>query len=131
MRGLTLRRRLRVGRRVLRMRPAETESEAARLLHDDSISDRAIAHATGTTAQLVCDWSAGRATPSDEQAQRLRALSSVVERLGRVIDPSLISAWLVEPIPALDGDSPLDRIASGDDRALTRLISGLEDPGAT
>lgn len=106
-------------------------SDVARLLDDGWISDCDIAHATGTTAQLVRAWSTSRATPSDEQAARLSALASVVERLGRVIDSSSISAWLVEPMPALDGDAPLDRIALGDDRAVAQLISGLEDPGAT
>ena len=113
------------------MRPADTTCDVAHLLSDGWISDCDIARATGTTAQLVRAWSTSRATPSDEQAARLRTLSSVVERLGRVVGSSSISAWLVESMPALDGDTPLDRIALGDDRPVARLISGLEDPGAT
>lgn len=31
---------------------------------------------------------------------------------------------------ALDDDKPIERIAAGDYRAVARLISSLEDPGA-
>jgi len=57
--------------------------------------------------------------------------SSLVERLGRVIHPTYIPMWLSQPNPALDGDRPIDRIAKGDYRSVARLISGLEDPGAS
>jgi hypothetical protein len=57
--------------------------------------------------------------------------SSLVERLARVIHPAYIPAWLSKPNPALDGDKPIDRIAQGDYRSVARLISGLEDPGAS
>jgi hypothetical protein len=40
-------------------------------------------------------------------------------------------AELSKPIPTLDDDKPIDRIAKGDYRAVARLISGLEDPGAS
>jgi hypothetical protein len=58
-------------------------------------------------------------------------LPSLVERLARVIHPTYISAWLSKPNPAFDGDKPMDRIARGDYRSVARLISGLEDPGAS
>jgi Protein of unknown function (DUF2384) len=57
--------------------------------------------------------------------------SSLVERLARVIQPAYIPVWLSEPNPALDDDKPIDRIAQGDHRSVARLISGLEDPGAS
>jgi hypothetical protein len=57
--------------------------------------------------------------------------SSLVERLARVIHPAYIPVWLSEPNPALDDDKPTDRIAQGDHRSVARLISGLEDPGAS
>ncbi len=58
-------------------------------------------------------------------------LSSLVERLARVIHPSYISVWLNKPNPALDDDMPIDRIGQGDYRSVARLVSGLEDPGAS
>ena len=45
--------------------------------------------------------------------------------------PSYIPAWLSKSNPALDSDKPIDRIAQGDYRSVARLISGLEDPGAS
>jgi hypothetical protein len=57
--------------------------------------------------------------------------SSLVERLARVIQPAYIPVWLSEPNPALDDDKPIDRIVQGDHRSVARLISGLEDPGAS
>jgi hypothetical protein len=58
-------------------------------------------------------------------------LSLLIERLARVIQPTEIPAWLSTPIPALNDDTPINRIARGDHRAVARLISGLEDPGAS
>jgi hypothetical protein len=48
-----------------------------------------------------------------------------------VIRPTYIPVWLSKPLPALDEDKPIDRIAQGDYRSVARLISGLEDPGTS
>jgi hypothetical protein len=48
-----------------------------------------------------------------------------------VIRPTYIPVWLNKLIPALDEDKPIDRIAMGDYRAVARLISGIEDTGAS
>jgi hypothetical protein len=79
----------------------------------------------------VRQWLARRSAPSGVRAERLAELSSLVERLARVIRPTYIPVWLSKPIPALDDDKPIDRIAQGDYRSLARLISGLEDSGAS
>jgi hypothetical protein len=55
----------------------------------------------------------------------------LVERLARVIRPDYVPVWLSKPSPALDDDKPIDRIAQGDYRSVARLISGLDDPGAS
>jgi hypothetical protein len=57
-------------------------------------------------------------------------LCRVVERLAHVIHPTYISAWLNRPMDLLDDDKPIERIGAGDYRAVARLISSLEDPGA-
>jgi len=56
---------------------------------------------------------------------------SAIERLARFIRPTYIPVWLSKPIAALDDDKPIDRIAKGDYRSVARLISGIEDPGAS
>jgi hypothetical protein len=64
---------------------------------------------------------------AESGAERLAELSSLIERLTRVIRPTYIPVWLSKLIAALNDDKPMDRIAKGDYRAVARLISGLED----
>ncbi len=106
-------------------------NEAIRVHNTAHLSDREIARATGAAPNTVRGWLAGRSAPSGVRAERLAELSSVVERLARVIRPRYIPVWLSKPIPALDGDKPIDRIAQGDYRSVALLISGLDDPGAS
>ena len=51
-----------------------------------------------------------------------------MERLARVIDPDYIPVWLRKPIIALDDEKPLDVLARGEYRRLSRVISELESP---
>jgi hypothetical protein len=95
------------------------------------ISHHVIARATGAQLDVVRDWIAGRATPTPAEAERLSALASTAERLARLIKPGHIAAWLATANPTLGGDAPLDRIAADDHRAVAKLVSGLEDPGAS
>lgn len=96
------------------------------------LSDRAIARATGAQQlDTVRDWIAGRATPTPGEAERLLALVSIAERLTRLVKPGHIAAWLATANPTFGGDAPLDRIAADDHRAVAKLVSGLEDPGAS
>lgn len=95
------------------------------------LSDRDIACAVGASSNAIREWIDGDATPSPAQADRLAELRGVVERLARVIRPTHIPAWLNQPLDVLDDDKPIERIAAGDYRTVARLISGLEDPGAT
>lgn len=55
----------------------------------------------------------------------------LLDRLQRVIRPAYLPKWLITPIPALDDDPPIKRIGSGDTQSVERLLSGLEDPGAS
>lgn len=103
--------------------------EAIHVRDTGHLSDRDIALATGAAPNTVQEWLAGRGAPRGSRAERLVELSSVVERLASVIRPAYIPVWLNKPIPALDGDKPIERIAAGDYRAVARLISGLEGFG--
>jgi hypothetical protein len=44
------------------------------------------------------------------------------------MDPEYIPVWLRKPLVALGDDKPLDVLARGDYRRLSRLISELESP---
>jgi hypothetical protein len=47
----------------------------------------------------------------------------MVERLARVILATYIPVWLNQPMDLLDDEKPIERIATGDHRAVARLIS--------
>lgn len=111
---------------------SSAHAEEAVHVHDTGhLTDRDIARATGAAPSTVREWLALRSAPSGVRAERLVELSSIVERLARVIRPAYIPVWLNKPVPALGDDKPIERIASGDYRSVARLVSGLEDPGAS
>jgi hypothetical protein len=58
-------------------------------------------------------WLRGSRSPSGVRAERLAELSSLVERLARVMESSYVPVWLRKPVPLLDDDKPLDVIAAG------------------
>ncbi len=66
--------------------------------------------------------------PTGGRAERLAELSAIVERLARVVDPDYIPVWLRKPVVALGDEKPLDVLARGEYRRLSRLISELESP---
>jgi len=104
--------------------------EACRIREVGYLNDRDIARATGATPSTVREWLAHRSAPTGVRTERLAELASLVERLARVIRPAHIPVWLSTPVPLLDEDKPIDRIAKGGHRAVAKLISGIEDPGA-
>ena len=99
--------------------------------HVGGLSARQIAQTIRVRPTTVSGWLTGRGTLTELQAERLLELSTVVERLARLLDSASIPIWLNTPIPALGGEKPIDRIAVGDDHAVAKLISGLEDPGTS
>lgn len=95
------------------------------------LSDRQIAHVIRVRPTTIREWLAGHSAPTDVQTERLTELFLVVERLARLLDATSISLWLNTLVPALGEAKPIDRIAAGDNHTVVRLISGLEDPGAS
>jgi hypothetical protein len=61
----------------------------------------------------------------------LAELSSLVERLANVMEATYIPVWLRKPNPSLDDDKPLDVIAHGEYREISRLIAALEGSPTT
>jgi hypothetical protein len=60
------------------------------------------------------------------------AVTKLALRLGRVMRPDSVTTWLyTSGIEALGGERPIDLIARGDIRTIARIVSELEDPGAT
>jgi len=106
-------------------------SEAAFIHETGQLSVPDIARATGANETTVRAWLRDERSPTGDRAERLIELSSLVERLVRVMQPAYVSIWLRKPIPLLDDDKPLDVIATGDYRRVSRVIAGLEASGAS
>ena len=104
--------------------------EAIRLRRDGHLSDQLIARATGPARSTVRGWLARRSEPTGARAERVAELSSLIERLARVMRAEYIPVWMTKPLEALDDEKPLDLIARGDYRRVARLASSLEEPGA-
>jgi transcriptional regulator with XRE-family HTH domain len=106
-------------------------TEAIQLREKGHLSARDIARATGADESTVRAWLRDGQSPSGERAERLAELAVLVERLAAVMDPEYIPVWMRKPIGLLDDDKPLDVIAIGDYKRVSRVVSGLESPPAS
>jgi transcriptional regulator with XRE-family HTH domain len=105
-------------------------SEAQHIKETGHLSVPDIARATGANETTVRAWLRNERSPSGAHAERLAELSSIVERLVRVMQPTYVPVWMRKPAPLLDDDKPLDVIAAGDYRRVSRVVAGLEGSGA-
>ena len=104
--------------------------EAARARDVGHLNDVLLARATGAARSTARAWLAGRTSPRGRYADRLVELSAIVDRLARVVEPEYIPVWLTKPVEALGDDKPIDLIKRGQYKAVARIVSSLEDPGA-
>jgi len=102
--------------------------EAIHIRETGHLSDRDIARATGAGVSTVGAWLRRTRSPSGIRAERLAELSSIVERLARVIDPEYIPVWLHKPVAALGDEKPIDLLARGDWKPVVQVVSSLESP---
>jgi uncharacterized protein (DUF2384 family) len=105
--------------------------EALRIRREGQLNDAMIARATGAARSTVRDWLARRSAPTGRRAERVGELGAIVDRLPRLMRAEYIPVWLTKPIEALDDEKPIDLIARGEYRRVARIISELEDPGAS
>ncbi len=96
------------------------------LLDDDDV-----ARATGVRVATVQAWLKDAREPSGNEAERVNELVSIVDRLAVVMDPDFIALWLRKPLRVLDDDKPLDVLANGDYKAVSRVVAALESPVAS
>src|SRR4051812_50055286 len=104
--------------------------EAAHIQETGHLSVADLARATDTNETTVRAWLRGSRSPSGVRAERLAELSSIVERLVRVMEPSYVPVWLRKPVPLLDDDKPLDGLAAGGYRGGARGVAPRQGPGA-
>lgn len=105
--------------------------EVTRLRDQARLNDELISRGTGAAPSTVRGWLSHRGGPTGQRAERLAELTAIVDRLPRVMQPDYIPVWLVRPIEALDDEKPIDLIGRGEYRRVARVISSLEDPGAS
>ena len=102
-------------------------NEAVHIRDRGHLNEMDIARATGASRSTARAWLAGTRSPTGTRAERLAELSALVERLTNVMKPDYIPVWMRKPLRVLDDDKPLDVIAGGGYRDVSRLISALED----
>lgn len=106
-------------------------NDAAHIKEIGHLSVPDIARATGAHEATVRSWLRDERSPSADHAERLAELSAIVERLVRVMQAAYVPVWMPKPVALLDDDTPLDVIAAGDAGRVSRVVAGLESPGAS
>jgi hypothetical protein len=61
----------------------------------------------------------------------LGAVPDLGERLAHVIPDEEIAQWTATPISALQGQTPIEAILAGNERAVLAVVADLESPGAS
>lgn len=107
-------------------------SEANYIQETGHLSVQDLARATNADESTVRAWlrNEGR-SPSGAKAERLAELSALVERLVLVMQADYVPVWMRKPIPLLDDDKPLDLVAAGHYRRVSKVIASLESPGVS
>lgn len=110
--------------------PTALYKELGHIRKVGKLSGADLARVTGVTDSTVRSWLAQTRTPGREPTERLLELAAIVDRLRAVMEPEYISLWLRKPHLDLDDEKPLDVIAKGEYRKVSRLVAGLESPPA-
>ena len=95
------------------------------------LSERDVARATGAEQATVRQWVERKAAPMGVEANRLAELIAVVEEMALNIQPDGIPEWLRCEVPALEGETPADVIASGGYQRVIDLALWLSAGGFT
>ena len=86
-----------------------------------------IAVAVGAQPATVNAWARATRRPTGEKRTRFLELVALIDRLERVMSASYVPLWLLKPVPALDDRRPLDLLARGRYRDVSRLVAELEN----
>ena len=96
-------------------------ADSTQLTHDD------IGQIVDASGRSVGRWSAGDAEPQRLSRQRLLELAYVANELGAVLEPDYANLWIMSPNRLLNGDTPAERIHSGDFKSVVAVIEALAD----
>lgn len=106
---------------------ASLATEIARAAKLGHLTAAHLSGATGGDPSSARRWLRGTQVPTGTHAARALELTSLVERLAQVMQPTYIPIWLIKPIERLDDRRPVDAIRAGDYRSVSRLVASLED----
>jgi hypothetical protein len=95
------------------------------------LSEQDIARATGAEPATVRQWIERKAAAMGVEANRLAELIAVVEEMALNIERDSIQEWLRDGIPALEGETPADVIASGGYQRVIDIALWLSAGGFT
>jgi uncharacterized protein (DUF2384 family) len=103
-----------------------TTREILRAAHEGHVTTAQLALATGAAESTARRWVQGIRAPAGEHATRGLELASIIDRLVQVMDAEYIPVWLSKPTPRLEDRRPVDAMAAGDYREVSRLVASLE-----
>lgn len=85
---------------------------------------------TGFSLRAVADWASGK-SPSVPARRVFSEMDRLLERLGGLMKPQEVGAWLRAPNPAFDGASPAQVIERGQTDRLWQMLYQVEsgEPG--
>jgi transcriptional regulator with XRE-family HTH domain len=83
---------------------------------------RQIAAAIGADESTLHRWRSGESEPRSVFRSRMDALHEFQQELFDLVAPGAARQWLRTPVPALDGQTPLNLLDQGRIEPLTRLL---------
>jgi len=86
-----------------------------------------LARITGSTTRSVSRWTAGKAVPRRDAADRLLELKAVVDHLRAVLRDEPARLWQRSPNPDLDWHKPLELMAEGDHRRVIGAVLAMAE----
>lgn len=109
--------------RQKRLARIEDPQEALALLDTslDGWSADDIARVVGAQSRVLTNWRAG-AVPRRAALERLQMVAELVVELRTVMTARGVRMWFDNPVPQLDGRSPLEVLEEGDLRAQAELL---------
>jgi len=96
-------------------------TETMQLTYDE------IGQIVDASGRSVSRWNHGKAEPQKLSRQRILELAYVADELRDVLRPEDANLWIFGPNRLLDGDTPAQRISTGDFRSVVGVIEALAD----
>jgi transcriptional regulator with XRE-family HTH domain len=91
------------------------------------IRGRDVAQLLDTTPETVSRWSSGKVEPRRDRLKRLLTLEWLMDELAQFYSPDEAKLWLFSPHRLLKGETPADRIQTGEFEEVLTIFEQLRD----